>query len=82
MRFGTPVICSDRASLPEVAGEAGLVCPLVASDWVKALDDVRDRRDELIAAGRARAQLFTADTSASELVEQYDFVVAATRGKQ
>ena len=82
MRFGTPVICSDRASLPEVAGDAGLVCPLVASDWVKALDDVRIRRDELITAGHARALQFTADISAAELVEQYDIVVAASRRNQ
>lgn len=79
MRCGTPVICSDRASLPEVAGDAGLVCPLTAPDWVKALDEVRVRRDELITAGHARALQFTAEISASELVEQYDIVVAAAR---
>ena len=79
MRFGTPVICSDRASLPEVAGDAGIVCPLVPDAWVRALDDVRMRRDELIAAGRSRSLQFTAEISASELVGQYDVVVAAAR---
>ena len=68
--------------MPEVAGEAGLACPLVASVWVKALDDVRIRRNELIAAGHARALQYTADISAAELVEQYDIVVAATRRTQ
>jgi glycosyltransferase involved in cell wall biosynthesis len=82
MRFGTPVICSDRASLSEVAGAAGLVCSLVADAWVKALDEVRLRHDELVAAGHQRAREFTAAISATELVTQYDVVIAATRGTQ
>lgn len=79
MRFGTPVICSDRASLPEVAGDAGLVRPLTEPDWVRALDEVRIRRDKLIAAGHSRALQFTAEISASELVEQYNMVLASSR---
>lgn len=75
MRCGTPVICSDQGSLPEVVGDAGLVCPLNESAWVNALDAVRVRRDELVRAGRDRAQMFTAALSASELVQQYDLIV-------
>lgn len=71
MKFGTPVICSDQGSLPEVVGDAGLVCPLKEAAWVGALDAVRVRRDELISAGRERAQMFTAALSATELVQQY-----------
>jgi glycosyltransferase involved in cell wall biosynthesis len=56
MRFGTPVICSDRASLSEVAGAAGLVCSLVADAWVKALDEVRLRHDELVASSLQQFQ--------------------------
>ena len=75
MRCGTPVICSDQGSLPEVVGDAGLVCPLNEQAWVNALDAVRLRRDELVQAGRDRARMFTAALSASELVEQYDAIV-------
>ena len=75
MRCGTPVMCSDQGSLPEVVGDAGLVCPLTDQAWVNALDAVRVRRNELVAAGHDRARMFTAALSASELVEQYDAIV-------
>ena len=52
MALGTPVICSDRAALPEVAGDAALVRPLDRDAWATALDEVAARRGELIAAGR------------------------------
>lgn len=75
MRCGTPVICSDQGSLPEVVGDSGLVCPLNENAWVNALDAVRVRREELVRAGRDRARMFTAALSASELVQQYDLIV-------
>ncbi len=45
MALGTPVVCSDRAALPEVAGDAALVRPLELDAWKGALDEVRARRD-------------------------------------
>jgi glycosyltransferase involved in cell wall biosynthesis len=80
MRCGTPVVCSDRGSLPEVVGDAGLVCPLENEAWVRALEAVKMRREELVAAGKDRARAFTSEISATELVEQYDLVLAAARG--
>ena len=71
MRMGAPVICSDRASLPGVVGDAGLVLPLTTDAWAPALDAVRARRAELVALGHSRSQLFTAALSATDLVEQY-----------
>jgi glycosyltransferase involved in cell wall biosynthesis len=71
MRMGAPVICSDRASLPGVVGDAGLVLPLTKDAWAHALDIVRARRAELVALGHSRSQLFTAALSATDLVEQY-----------
>ena len=47
MALGTPVICSDRTALPEVAGDAALVLPLELDAWKGALDEVAARRDEL-----------------------------------
>ena len=78
MRSGTPVVCSDQGSLPEVVGDAGLVRELTVSAWSDALDTVRMRREEFIAAGRNRAQVFTAALSAQDLVAQYD-VIASSR---
>ena len=71
MALGAPVICSDRASLPEVAGDAALVLPLEASAWAGALDAVTARRDELIAAGHRRVAAFTTTRSAEALIEAY-----------
>ena len=59
MASGVPCVVSNRASLPEVVGEAGLVVP--PDDEVKAaealeiaLTDVAER-ERMIAAGRVRA---------------------------
>ena len=43
MALGTPVVCSDRAALPEVAGDAALVRPLDPDAWEGALDEVAAR---------------------------------------
>jgi glycosyltransferase involved in cell wall biosynthesis len=71
MRLGAPVLSSNRASLPGVIGDAGLVLPLTTDAWANALEVVRTRRSELVALGHSRAQLFTAALSATDLVEQY-----------
>jgi len=75
MTLGAPVICSDRTCLPEVAGDAAIVLPLEEEAWAGALDDAIARRDELIAAGHARAALFTSRRSAEALVAAYALVV-------
>ena len=75
MALGTPVICSDRACLPEVAGDAALVLPLQVDSWASALDDVSSRRETLIAAGRRRAASFTTAASARSLVSAYDLAL-------
>lgn len=71
MRMGAPIISSNRASLPGVIGDAGLVLPLTLEAWSNALDVVRSRRQELVALGHSRSRLFTAALSATDLVEQY-----------
>ena len=63
MACGTPVICSDRTSLPEVVGDAAFLAdPDEPHEWVEAvsslLGDPRKSRD-LVEAGRARAAEFT-----------------------
>ena len=41
MALGTPVLCSDRGALPEVAGDAAVVRPPTVDDWADALADAR-----------------------------------------
>jgi alpha-1,3-rhamnosyl/mannosyltransferase len=71
MALGTPVICSDRASLPEVAGDAALVTPLDVDAWVAAVDSLPAERERLIIAGKERAAGFTARHSAEALLAAY-----------
>lgn len=72
MRCGTPVLCSDKGSIPEVVGTAGAVCALTTDAWVKGLARVIAERTELVARGRERAEHFTAVESAHDLIVQYD----------
>jgi glycosyltransferase involved in cell wall biosynthesis len=75
MMCATPVIASDRGSLPEVVGDAGVVAPLTVDAWNGALGTARARRDELVEAGRRRVRGFTTALSASDLVREYDLAV-------
>ena len=81
MALGTPVICSDRTALPEVAGDAALVLPLELDAWKGALDEVAAHRDELIAAGLARAARFTTAASGRALAGAYRLTAAAGEGR-
>jgi alpha-1,3-rhamnosyl/mannosyltransferase len=75
MALGTPVVCSDRAALPEVVGDAGLVLPLDRDAWAGALDTVRRRRDEMVEAGRRRAAGRTTRTAGERLAAAYRLAV-------
>jgi glycosyltransferase involved in cell wall biosynthesis len=72
MHCGCPVVSSNRASLPEVVGQAGILLdPEDIDGWVSAmqllLSDSEARRRQ-VAAGRAQAQCFTwAKTAAATL---------------
>jgi glycosyltransferase involved in cell wall biosynthesis len=72
MALGTPVISSDRACLPEVVGDAGLVVPLDVEAWATALDVVEERRSAFIEAGERRRHLFTTSVSGKALSTVYD----------
>jgi glycosyltransferase involved in cell wall biosynthesis len=60
MACGTPVICSNRTSLPEVVGEAALICEpdpvAMASAMARVLDDPGLARD-LARRGRRHAEM-------------------------
>ncbi len=76
MACGCPVIASDRASLPEVLGEAAL---FIAPDNLRSLSDAMQRvakdanlRSSLQAAGLDRAQLFNPTRTASAMADVVD----------
>jgi glycosyltransferase involved in cell wall biosynthesis len=68
MACGAPVIASDRASIPEVVGDGGLVLPPDAPDtWATAVETlVSDtlQREKLARRGQARAARFNWDAAA------------------
>jgi len=75
MACGTPVICSDVASLPEVAGDAAiLVPPLAVEEWTAALHHVLTdaaARAEMRQRGLARAAQFSWETAARAALAVY-----------
>jgi glycosyltransferase involved in cell wall biosynthesis len=75
MACGTPVICSDASSLPEVVGEAALlVAPGDVDGWRLALERVVDDADlarRLRAAGLARAAELTWERAAAATWEVF-----------
>jgi glycosyltransferase involved in cell wall biosynthesis len=72
MACGTPVVCSSKSSLPEVAGEAGLlVDPLdvdaLSEAMARVLED-KTLREEMVARGYAQAAQFTWERAATQLL--------------
>jgi glycosyltransferase involved in cell wall biosynthesis len=68
---GTPVVCSNTTSLPEVAGDAALMCDpndveAIAGLLGRVVDDVNLRR-ELVARGRSRLGRYTWAAAADRL---------------
>jgi glycosyltransferase involved in cell wall biosynthesis len=69
MACGTPVIVSDRGSLPEVVGDAGIVVPPTADALETALAHVltdQHAAADLAARGLARAAGFRWDVTAAK----------------
>ncbi len=70
MACGTPVVCSNRTSLPEVAGDAALTfSPDDSGEMLRAVEDCwhnRETRVRLREAGLKRASMFNwADTASA-----------------
>lgn len=62
MASGCPVVASNVSSIPEVAGDAGILLDRLDADSIRAaISDVQDpiRRADLIAKGREQASRFT-----------------------
>jgi len=76
MACGTPVVCSNRSSLPEVAGDAGAVVDPddaagAAAEIVRILEEP-GRAGELARRGRERAAGFTWRRTAEQTLAAYE----------
>ena len=73
MACGTPVICSNTSSLPEVAGDAAaLVNPLDTAELAQALCRVLDNADlrqDMVQRGLRQVQHFSWDKCGRETIE-------------
>ncbi len=76
MACGTPVVSSDRGSLPEVLGEAGrFFDPLdtrMMADTLKRVLSESDLRKEMREAGLIRAQQFTWNKAAKDTLSIFN----------
>jgi glycosyltransferase involved in cell wall biosynthesis len=83
MSMGTPIVASNRTSIPEVVGDAGLIVdPENSEEVTRALADVLsspELRDSMIARGRARAKQFDGAVAASRMIEVYTAAAASRR---
>ncbi len=70
MSCGTPVICSNATSLPEVVGDAGILLnPTDVEAWADAVQSIAenaDERERLSQRGLAQARQFTWERCARE----------------
>ncbi|KTD43972.1 glycosyltransferase [Legionella parisiensis] len=68
---GTPVLCSDTTSLPEVGGDAVITCsPLDISAMANAMKEIlknRELRETLVQRGKARLNAYSWERSAHNL---------------
>lgn len=74
MRVGCPAVVAPCGALPEVCASAALYAdPADPTAWVQAIAALAadvSRREALVAAGRARAALYTWDRAAGRLLEE------------
>jgi glycosyltransferase involved in cell wall biosynthesis len=79
MASGAPVVASNSTSIPEIAGDAGLlvdtnsVAPSV--DAIESLIHNSTQRAEMIRKGRVRARQFTWDAAAAQLHDLYSSLI-------
>ena len=80
MAAGAPVLTSNRASMPEVAGDAAVkIDPYQTQsirDGLELLLRDADLRDELSQRGRNWTQRFTVEAQARGVLEAYDLALA------
>ncbi len=79
MSYGVPVVASNCASLPEVLGEAAILCPPEdASAFAKGILKACDNR-EMIAAGKSRAAELHWEKTGARVLAQYQTIEKRSR---
>ena len=82
MACGAPVVCSNRSSLPEIAGDAALLCdPHDVAALARALEQALtdwDLRAGLQQRGLERAAQFTWEQAASQTLKMYRTILPRT----
>jgi len=80
MARGVPVVCADRSSLPEVAGDAAILFdpddPRAVASALRAVLGDPQRADELRRRGRAQAERFSWAAAARGTAAAYARVLA------
>ena len=75
MACGCPVVCSDATSLPEIAGDAGVLFnPHSVEEMAESIADVwldDEKRLKMRERGLARADLFSWDETVCKTLETY-----------
>jgi glycosyltransferase involved in cell wall biosynthesis len=83
MACGTPVVTSNTSSLPEVVGDAGLMVePMDVEGLAGAIGRLWEGgglRDEMVRRGLARAEEFTWERAARQLLVVYERAVESGR---
>jgi glycosyltransferase involved in cell wall biosynthesis len=83
MASGTPVVCSDRGSLREVAGDAAVIVnpekPEDIAECVAKIVQSEDLRQALIMKGLERVKLFTWDRAADQTFQVYQEVINSSK---
>jgi glycosyltransferase involved in cell wall biosynthesis len=81
MSAGTPVVASRVGAIPEVAGDAALLVdaerPVELAEAIESVLGDATLRARLVAAGHARARLFTWEAVARQTLAVYEAVHAA-----
>ncbi len=79
MACGTPVICSNASSLPEVVGGAAIVAhPADVDAWAEAMRAVMTdatRRSEMRERGLVQAEKFSWQKCAEETLKVFNVVI-------
>lgn len=78
MSSGTPVICSNATSLPEVVGDAALMHEPedieLLTHYLKMIIDDEELKQKMIQAGLSQAQNYSWSFCADKTIEAYDQV--------
>ena len=78
LNCGCPIILSDRGSLPEIAGDAGLqLGPDDPAEWAEMINQVltdSDLRQSMIKKGFAHAATFSWETAAEKTLAIYQSI--------